>query len=128
MCNDSQVDTFCIEDLSIKDMQSKNRHAMNRVIGDLAWNMFVSMLIYKAKQRSKNIIKIGRYVPSSKTCNVCGYVKHDLQLGDREWDCPKCGQHHDRDINASKNIKDFALPNMTFNKRVGSTLSNGNHL
>lgn len=41
MCNDSQVDTFCIEDLSIKDMQSENKHAMNRAIGDLAWNMFV---------------------------------------------------------------------------------------
>ncbi len=128
MCNDSQVDTFCIEDLSIKDMQSENRHAMNRAIGDLAWDMFVTMLTYKAEQRSKNVIKIGRYVPSSKTCSNCGYVKHDLQLSDREWDCPECGQHHDRDINAAKNIKDFALPSMNFNKRVGSTLSNGNHL
>ena len=128
MCNDSQVDTFCIEDLSIKDMQSENRHSMNRVIGDLAWNMFTSMLTYKAEQKGKNIIKIGRYVPSSKTCSNCGYVKHDLQLNDREWNCPECGHHHDRDINAAKNIKDFALPDMNFNKRVGSTLSNGNHL
>ena len=78
MCNDSQVDTFCIEDLSIKDMQSENMHSINRTIGDLAWNMFVSMLTYKAEQRGKNIIKIGRYVPSSKTCSNCGYVKHDL--------------------------------------------------
>ena len=61
MCNDSQVDTFCIEDLSIKDMQTENRHAMNRAIGDLAWGMFVSMLTYKAEQRGKNIIKIGRF-------------------------------------------------------------------
>ena len=128
MCNENQVDTFCIEDLSIKDMQSKNKHAMNRAIGDLAWNMFVQMLAYKAKQRGKNIIKIGRYVPSSKTCSNCGYVKHDLQLSDREWDCPECGYNHDRDINAAKNIKDFALPDMNFNKRVGSTLSNDNHL
>ena len=128
MCNDSQVDTFCIEDLSIKDMQSENIHAMNRAIGDLAWNMFTSMLAYKAKWHGKNVIKIGRYAPSSKTCNNCGYVKHDLQLSDREWDCPECGHHHDRDINAAKNIKDFALPDMNFNKRVGSTLSNGNHL
>lgn len=128
MCNDSQVDTFCIEDLSIKDMQSQNKHAMNRAIGDLAWIMFVSMLTYKAEQRGKNVIKIGRYVPSSKTCSSCGYVKHDLQLSDREWDCPECGHHHDRDINAAKNIKDFALPSMNFNKRAGSVLSNGNHL
>ena len=128
MCNDSQVDTFCIEDLSIKDMQSENRHSMNRAIGDLAWNKFIQMLTYKVEWHGKNMIKIGRYVPSSKTCNVCGYVKHDLQLSDREWDCPECGHHHDRDINAAKNIKDFALPDMNFNKRVGSTLSNGNHL
>ena len=91
MCNDSQVDTFCIEDLSIKNMQSENKHAINRAIGDLAWNMFTSMLAYKAGWYGKNVIKIGRYVPSSKICSNCGYVKHDLQLSDREWDCPECG-------------------------------------
>ena len=128
MCNDSQVDTFCIEDLSIKNMQSENKHAINRAIGDLAWNMFTSMLAYKAGWYGKNVIKIGRYVPSSKICSNCGYVKYDLQLSDREWDCPECRQHHDRDINAAKNIKDFALPNMNFNKRAGSVLSNDNHL
>ena len=90
--------------------------------------MFTNMLTYKAEWKGKNIIKIERYVPSSKTCSNCRYVKHDLQLIDREWDCLECGQYHDRDINAAKNIKDFALPNMNFNKRVGSTLSNGNHL
>ena len=128
MCNDSQVDTFCIEDLSIKDMQSENMHSMNRAIGDLAWNMFTRMLAYKAEWHGKNIVKIGRFEPSSKTCHECGYVKHDLQLNDREWTCPNCGHSHDRDVNAAKNIKDFALPNMNFNKRVGSTLLNGNHL
>ena len=128
MCNDSQIDTFCIEDLSIKNMQSENRHSMNSAIEDLAWNMFISMLVYKAEWHGKDIIKIGRFEPSSKTCHECGYVKHDLQLNDREWTCPNCGHSHDRDINAAKNIKDFALPDMNFNKRVGSTLSNGNHL
>ena len=128
LCNDSQVDTICIEDLSIKDMQSENMHSVNRAIGDLAWNMFTNMLAYKAEWYGKNIIKIGRFESSSKTCYECGYVKHDLQLSDREWTCPSCGHMHDRDVNAAKNIKDFALPNMNFNKRVGSTLSNGNHL
>lgn len=128
LCNDSQVDTICIEDLSIKDMQSENKHSMNRAIGDLAWNMFINMLAYKAEWYGKNIIKIGRFEPSSKTCHECGHVKHDLRLSDREWTCPSCGHFHDRDVNAAKNIKDFALPNMNFNKRVGSTLSNGNHL
>lgn len=78
MCNENQIDTYCIEDLSMKDMKSENKHAMNRAIGDLAWNKFVQLLTYKAEWHGKNIIKIGRYVPSSKTCNVCGYVKHDL--------------------------------------------------
>lgn len=128
LCNDSQVDTICIEDLSIKNMQKENKHSMNRAIGDLAWNMFTNMLVYKAEWHGKNIIKIGRFEPSSKTCHECGYVKHDLQLSEREWTCPSCGHSHDRDVNAAKNIKDFALPNMNFNKRVGSTLSNGNHL
>lgn len=128
LCNDSQVDTICIEDLSIKDMQSENKHSMNRAIGDLAWNMFTSMLAYKAEWHGKNIIKIGRFEPSSRTCHECGHVKHDLRLSDREWTCPNCGHTHDRDVNAAKNIKDFALPDMNFNKRVGSTLSNGNHL
>ena len=118
MCNESQVDTYCIEDLSMKDMQSGNKHAMNRAIGDLAWNKFVQMLTYKAEWHGKNIIKIGRFEPSSKTCNECGYVKHDLLLSDREWTCPICGHSHDRDVNAAKNIKDFAIPNMTFNKKI----------
>jgi len=109
-------------------MQKENYSPMNRKIGDLAWNMFVNMLTYKSEWYSKNIIKIGRFEPSSKTCNHCGYVNHNLALSDREWTCPECGQTFDRDINAAKNIKDFALPNMNFNKRVGTTLSNGNHL
>ena len=78
LCHENQVDTICIEDLSIKDMQSENRHLMNRAIGDLAWNKFVQMLTYKSDWYGKNIIKIGRFEPSSKTCNECGYVKHDL--------------------------------------------------
>jgi putative transposase len=128
LCHENQVDTICIEDLSIKDMQSGNKHAMNRAIGDLAWNKFVQMLTYKANWYGKNVIKIGRFEPSSKTCHECGYVKHDLTLSDREWTCPSCGHIHDRDVNAAKNIKDFALPDMNFNKRVGTTLSNRNHI
>lgn len=47
---------------------------------------------------------VDRFYPSSKTCSVCGYKKHDLKLSDREWTCPQCGEHHDRDINAAMNI------------------------
>lgn len=55
------------------------------------------------------MIFIGRFEPSSKTCSNCGYIKSDLKLSDREWVCPVCGEHHDRDINAAVNIKNFAL-------------------
>ena len=50
------------------------------------------------------IVIAPRFYPSSKTCSVCGYKKHDLKLSDREWVCPQCGEHHDRDINAAMNI------------------------
>ena len=69
------------------------------------------MLEYKADRYGKNVIKIGRFEPSSKTCSCCGYVKSDLQLNEREWMCPHCGARHDRDVNAAVNIKHFALRN-----------------
>ena len=117
LTHDSQVDTICMEDLSMKEMQSQNNINTNRKISDLAWNAFVQMLQYKCDWYGKNLIKIGRFDPSSKTCSRCGYIKHDLTLDDREWECPECHAKHDRDVNAAMNIKDFAIPNMTFNKK-----------
>ncbi len=57
----------------------------------------------------KNLLKIGVFKPSQKTCPVCGYQKADLTLKDREWMCPDCGATHDRDLNTATNIKQFAL-------------------
>ena len=60
----------------------------------------------------KKVIKVDRFYPSSQTCNSCGYRltgENKLTLSDREWTCPKCGTHHDRDINAAKNILDTSL-------------------
>jgi putative transposase len=74
------------------------------------------MLQYKSDWYGKNFSKIGRFEPSSKTCSVCGEVYHELTLGQREWKCKKCGSEHDRDVNASKNVKDFALTKMGFQK------------
>ncbi len=65
----------------------------------------------KCRKYGKTLLKIGRFDPSSKTCNKCGYLKKDLVLSDRVWVCPDCGTHHDRDINAAINIKNFALKN-----------------
>ena len=123
LTHESQVDTICLENLSMKGMQSENGSPTNRKIGDLAWNTFVSMLVYKADWYGKNVVKIGKFEPSSKTCSRCGYVKHDLTLDDREWECPECHIHHDRDVNAALNIRDFAIPDVKF-KRLGTSLSN----
>ena len=54
-------------------------------------------------------VKVDRWYPSSKTCNCCGYKMGDMDLSIREWDCPDCNTHHDRDLNAAKNILDEGL-------------------
>lgn len=116
LTRDNQVETICIEDLSIKNMQSQNQAPTNRIIGDLGWFNLTRMVQYKSDWYGKNFLKIGRFDPSSKTCNVCGNVYHELTLDERVWKCKKCGSEHDRDINAAKNIKDFALNKMGFQK------------
>lgn len=67
------------------------------------------MLSYKSESNGKNIIFIGRYEPSSKLCHNCGYINKGLILKDREWTCPVCGKHLDRDINAAINIMHIAF-------------------
>ena len=116
LTNDNQISSIAIEDLSIKDMQQSNYSPTNRIINDYAWGMFVNMLQYKSDWYGKNLIKIGRFEPSSKTCSICGNVNRQLKLENREWKCVKCNVQHDRDINAAKNILDFAFPDMYFNK------------
>ncbi len=67
------------------------------------------MLEYKANWNDKTVVKIDRFFPSSKICNVCNYINQDLTLKDREWTCPSCNTTHDRDFNASINIKKQGL-------------------
>jgi putative transposase len=116
LTNDNQIGTICIEDLTIKGMQQNNERPSNRIIGDYAWIKFVNMLQYKSDWYGKNFRKIGRFDPSSKMCSRCGYVNHSLTRKDREWTCPTCSIHHDRDVNAAKNIVDFAFSKTEFNK------------
>jgi len=91
-----------IEDLHVKGM-IKN-HCLAKAIADVSWSELTRQLEYKAQWNERDFIKIDRWFPSSKTCNVCNFIKQDLQLKDRKWTCPQCGTVLDRDLNASKNI------------------------
>lgn len=102
-------DSFCIEDLNINGMV-KN-HILARSISDAGWGEFVRQLKYKAEWNGKNVLRIGRFEPSSRTCSNCGSINRQLTLKDREWACNGCGAILDRDINAAINIKNFALRN-----------------
>lgn len=102
--------TICLENLNVSGM-IKN-HNLAQAISDVSWSTFVNMLEYKAEWYGTNILKIGRFEPSSKTCSSCGNINRELTLSDREWTCVKCNAEHDRDINAAINIKNFSLRNI----------------
>jgi len=103
-------ESIAIEDLAVSNMV-KN-HKLAQSISDAGWSTFVTMLEYKAEWYGKNILKIGRFEPSSKLHANCGHINKDLTLKDREWTCPKCGEVVSRDVNAAINIKSFALKNI----------------
>jgi putative transposase len=103
----SENQAIAVESLNVAGMQ-KN-HKLAQSISDVSWSTFFTMLEYKCKKYGKTLLKIGRFDPSSKICSKCGYLKRDLSLSEREWICPDCDTHHDRDINAAINIKKFAL-------------------
>ncbi|MBD2501102.1 RNA-guided endonuclease InsQ/TnpB family protein [Anabaena azotica] len=94
--------TIVVEDLAVKNMVKNPKLA--RAISDAAWGELVRQLEYKAKWYGRTLVKIDRWFPSSKRCSNCGHIVEKLPLNVREWDCPNCGTHHDRDINAAKNI------------------------
>ncbi len=101
--------TVAVEDLNIYGMV-KN-HNLAQSISDCGWSEFIRQLQYKAEWYGKNVIKIGRFEASTKICSACGTTNHNLTLADRKWLCAECGSFHDRDENAAKNIKAFALRN-----------------
>jgi len=90
----------CMEDLNVSGML-KN-HKLARAISDMGWSELKRQLEYKAN----SLLVIDRWFPSSKMCNECGLINKDLKLSDRLWTCA-CGAHHDRDVNAALNIRDY---------------------
>jgi putative transposase len=99
--------TLGIENLNIKGMV-KNRK-LSRAISDMGFFEFRRQLEYKAQMRGGIVVVADRWFPSSKTCSVCGDVKTTLPLSVREWTCPHCQTHHDRDINAAINLANYAV-------------------
>jgi putative transposase len=95
-------DVIVIEDLAVTNMV-RNRH-LARAISGCGWGEFRRQLGYKCERAGRELIVIGRWYPSSKTCSACGHLLAELSLSTRRWTCPSCGNRHDRDINAAKNI------------------------
>lgn len=107
LTHENQVSVICVENLNIKGM--KKNHHLAYSISDAGIGEFYRKLQYKCRENGINYVEIDRFAPSSKMCNVCGSIKPGLKLSEREWTCSVCQTHHDRDYNASMNIKNIGL-------------------
>jgi putative transposase len=111
----TNYDIICVEDLNVKGMV-KN-YKLSKHISDASWGHFIELLSYKAEWNDKQVVKINRFFPSSKTCHNCGWINNSLTLNDRIWTCSKCNSLIDRDLNAAKNILKEGLKTIS----VGTT-------
>jgi putative transposase len=105
LVDENQV--IVVENLAVRNMVKNPK--LSKSISDAGWGQFCTMLKYKSEWEGKTYIEVDRFYPSSKTCNNCLNRVDSLSLNIRNWQCPKCGERHDRDINAAKNIRDEGL-------------------
>jgi len=101
LTSDSQA--VIVENLHVKSMV--RNHNLAKAISDCGWGSFVNFLTYKLKRKGGKLVEIDRWFPSSKLCSNCYYQVDEMPLDVREWTCPHCGTHHDRDGNAATNIR-----------------------
>ncbi len=106
-----RFDVIAIEDLNVAGML-KN-HKLARQIADMGFGEFRRQLEYKAVRRGKTVLVVDRWYPSSKLCSACGYKMPKVPLAMRDWTCPQCQTHHDRDINAAMNLQKEAETSFT---------------
>ena len=102
-----KYDAVIIEDINMQSM-SRTLH-LGKSVMDLGWGGFVKWLEVECRRYDTHLQKADKWFASSKTCNHCGYVNKYLMLKDRDWVCPVCGMHHDRDRNAANNLRDYFL-------------------
>ena len=101
-------DCVCIENLDMKAMSQLQN--FGKSVADDGWGMFVTFLKYKLEETGKRLVKVNKFFASSQICNVCGYKNTATKnLSIRAWDCPECGAHHNRDINAAINIRNEGM-------------------
>ena len=126
-------DILFFEDLNLRGMKA----LFGKQVSDLAFGEFIRKLKHQSHKRIRSVLKIGRWSPTSKCCSVCGHKNETLTLSDREWQCPKCHTHLERDQNAALNIlkegvASFRLgvvsPIVLFNRIVGCSVESGHPL
>ena len=112
---------ICLEDLSVKGMERNKKLAKS--VTDASFSKFVSILEYKAEWYGRKVVKIARFYPSTQLCSWCGYKNESVKglhgLKVREWICPECGEVHDRDLNAARNILKEGLKSIEPMERGG---------